>query len=170
MAIVSQDVWLLNRSLRANLTFGLHRPPAEAELWDALRDVELTELVQSLPARLETEIGDRGVRLSGGQRQRLALARALLRDPDILILDEATASLDSVLERRIEGAVERRAHGRTLIVIAHRLSTIRGADMILVMDRGRIVETGTWDQLLARHGTFERLHRAQFGRVRVAAP
>ena len=163
MAIVSQEVWLLNRTMRENLTFGLDRPIDEEELLAALHDVELGTFVEGLRDGLETEVGDRGVQLSGGQRQRAALARALLRDPDILILDEATSALDSVIEQRVARAIQQRAHGRTLIIIAHRLSTIRNADQILVMNNGRMVEQGGWDDLVAAGGTFSELHRAQFG-------
>ncbi len=164
MAIVSQEVWLLNRTLRDNLSFGLARKASDEELGDALRDVELGEFVAGLREGLDTEIGDRGVRLSGGQRQRVALARALLRDPDILILDEATSALDSVVEQRVARAIQQRAKGRTLIVIAHRLSTIRDADLILVMHEGRVVEQGTWDDLVRQEGAFYRLHQAQYGK------
>jgi subfamily B ATP-binding cassette protein MsbA len=164
MAIVSQDVWLLNRTLRDNLTFGLARPASAAELEEALADVDLRNFLADLDDGLDTEVGDRGVRLSGGQRQRIALARALLRDPDILILDEATSALDSVVEQRVSRAIQQRAEGRTLIVIAHRLSTIRDADQILVMEAGRIVEQGTWSDLVAREGAFFDLYRAQFGK------
>ncbi len=163
MAIVSQDVWLLNRTVRDNLTFGLDRTVPEGELQAALEDVDLHEFVGGLREGLDTEIGDHGVRLSGGQRQRVALARALLRDPDILILDEATSALDSVVEQRVARAIHRRAAGRTLIVIAHRLSTIRDADLILVMHDGRVVEQGTWDELLQQGGRFGGLHDAQYG-------
>lgn len=162
MAIVSQDVWLLNRSLRDNLAFGLQRAVSDAELHQALADVDMDRFAAALPRGLETELGDRGVRLSGGQRQRVALARALLRDPDILILDEATSALDSVVEQRVARAIQERVQGHTLIVIAHRLSTIRDADLILVLDEGELVEVGAWDELLARGGTFARLHAAQF--------
>jgi subfamily B ATP-binding cassette protein MsbA len=164
MAIVSQEVWLLNRTLRDNLTFGLARRASDEELGQALRDVELGEFVAGLREGLDTEIGDRGVRLSGGQRQRVALARALLRDPEILILDEATSALDSLVEQRVARAIQQRAKGRTLIVIAHRLSTIRDADLILVMHEGRVVEQGSWDELLLREGAFFRLHQAQYGK------
>ncbi len=163
MALVSQDVWLLNRTLRDNLTFGLGRAIGDDALLAALRDVDLREFVEGLPAGLDTEFGDRGVRLSGGQRQRVALARALLRDPDILILDEATSALDSEVEQRVARAIQQRAAGRTLIVIAHRLSTIREADLIMVMHEGRVVEQGAWDELLRLGGHFHRLHSAQFG-------
>jgi ATP-binding cassette, subfamily B, bacterial MsbA len=163
MAIVSQDVWLLNQTLRDNLVFGLERDVPEADLLRALRDVELGTFLESLDEGLDTELGDRGVRLSGGQRQRVALARALLRDPQILILDEATSALDSVVEQRVARAIQQRAKGRTLLVIAHRLSTIRDADRILVMQDGRVVEQGTWDELLEHGGSFLELYRAQFG-------
>ncbi|MDX1647215.1 MAG: ABC transporter ATP-binding protein [Longimicrobiales bacterium] len=163
MAIVSQEVWLLNGTLRENLVFGLEKRAQSEALMQALHDVELGDFVEGLPGGLETQVGDRGVQLSGGQRQRVALARALLRDPDILILDEATSALDSVIEQRVARAIKERAEGRTLIVIAHRLSTIRDADKILVMGGGRVVEEGTWDELLARGGAFFELHRAQFG-------
>jgi subfamily B ATP-binding cassette protein MsbA len=163
MAIVSQDVWLLNRTLRDNLTFGLDRPADDDELMTALEDVDLATFVSELDAGLATEIGDRGVRLSGGQRQRVALARALLRDPDILILDEATSALDSVVEQRVARAIQQRARGRTLILIAHRLSTVKDSDQILVMDEGRVVERGLWDDLVASDGAFSALHRAQYG-------
>lgn len=170
MALVSQDVWLLNRSLRDNLTFGLNRDVPEEELLTALGDVELRPFFDGLRDGFDTNIGDRGVRLSGGQRQRLALARALLRDPDVLILDEATSALDSVIEQRVARAIQRRAAGRTLIVIAHRLSTIRDADHILVMKNGRVVEQGTWDELLQRDGMLRQLHAAQSGAAITDAP
>ena len=163
MAIVSQDVWLLNRTIRDNLTFGLDRPAGDDELYEALGDVLLEDFVRSMSSGLDTEVGDRGVRLSGGQRQRLALARALLRDPEILILDEATSALDSVVELNVARAIQQRAAGRTLIMIAHRLSTIRDADQILVLDEGRLVESGGWDELLERGGEFAALDAAQYG-------
>ena len=161
MAIVSQEVWLLNRSLRDNLTFGLERTVPDEELVRALSDVEMRDLVTDLPGGLDTEVGDRGVRLSGGQRQRIALARALLRDPDIVILDEATSALDSVIEQGVAAGIKRRLTGHTLIVIAHRLSTIRDADLILVFEGGRIVESGTWGELIERGGVFHELYQAQ---------
>ena len=161
MAIVSQDVWLLNRSFRDNLTFGLERTVPDEELLSVLADVEMHDLVADLPDGLDTEVGDRGVRLSGGQRQRIALARALLRDPDIVILDEATSALDSVIEQSVAAAIKRRLTGHTLIVIAHRLSTIRDADLILVFEGGRIVERGTWHDLIERRGAFHALYQAQ---------
>ena len=161
MAIVSQDVWLLNQSLRDNLTFGLERKVPDEELARALSDVQLDDLLDESSGGLDTEVGDRGVRLSGGQRQRIALARALLRDPDIVILDEATSALDSLIEQNVADAIKRRLAGHTLIVIAHRLSTIRDADLILVFESGRIVERGTWSELIERRGAFHSLCRAQ---------
>ena len=162
MAIVSQDVWLLNRTVRDNLTFGIKEAVSDKELFKALHDVLLEDFVRGMGSGLDTEIGDRGVRLSGGQRQRLALARALLRDPEILILDEATSALDSVVELRVARAIQQRSTGRTLIVIAHRLSTIREADQILVLDGGRLVESGKWEELLEAGGQFTKLHAAQY--------
>jgi ATP-binding cassette, subfamily B, bacterial MsbA len=161
LTIVSQEVWLLHRSVRENLTFGLDTSPTESDLQDALADAHLTDLVESLPEGLATVVGDRGVRLSGGQRQRLALARALLRDPDILILDEATSAVDSVTEQALSRTLRRRMVGRTLIVVAHRLSTLRDADQILVMEDGRLVEAGPWDELRRRRGLFSALLSAQ---------
>ncbi len=161
VALVSQDVWLLNRTLRDNLTFGLEEPLSDDVLWDALKDVALNDFFETLPAGLSTELGTRGVRLSGGQKQRVALARTLIRDPDLIILDEATAALDGVLERQVIRTFRERFRGRTLIVIAHRLSTITNADRIMVMDSGRIVESGTWDELSARGGPFSVLLDAQ---------
>ena len=161
MAFVSQETWLLNRSLRENLCFGLSRAPSEEELLQVLDAVCLTRLLERLPAKLDTEIGDRGVSLSGGERQRLSIARALLREPDILILDEATSALDSATEAKIQETIDRFAHGRTVIVIAHRLSTIRNAHQILVMSDGKIIENGSWEELSAADGEFARLLAAQ---------
>jgi ATP-binding cassette, subfamily B, bacterial MsbA len=149
IALVSQQTWLLNRSLRENLCYGLDSRPADGELEALLADLALGPFLARLPAGLDTEIGDRGVRLSGGQRQRIEIARALLRDPDILILDEATSALDVAVEQRVLAAVERWTAGRTLIVIAHRLSTVRTADRVLVLRDGMVAEAGTWNELLA---------------------
>ena len=163
MALVSQDNWLLNRSLRDNVRYGLDEAVDDATILLLLEDLALGELLARLPDGLDTEVGDRGVRLSGGQRQRIDIARTILRRPDIVILDEATSALDSIVERRVLATVKERLEESTVIVIAHRLSTVRGADFILVMSGGRVVERGTWSELLQREGGFYELHRAQHG-------
>jgi ATP-binding cassette subfamily C protein len=158
---VAQDTFLLHDTIRANLLWA--QPGAtDMEIERALRLASADGFVSALPDGLSTVIGDRGVKLSGGERQRLALARALLRGPALLILDEATSSLDSENERRIQQAIEALKGSMTILVIAHRLSTIRGADMIHVVENGRLVESGQWDALLARPGgRFRQLHAAQ---------
>jgi ATP-binding cassette subfamily C protein len=158
---VAQDTFLFNDTVRANLLWA--SPDASDEEMDyALRLAAAGEFVSQLPNGMETVLGDRGVRLSGGERQRLALARALLRKPSLLILDEATSALDSENERRIQSAIEE-LHGQmTILMITHRLSTIRGADIIHVIEEGRLVESGDWDTLLGRKdGRFSALARAQ---------
>jgi ABC-type multidrug transport system fused ATPase/permease subunit len=163
VALVNQDVWMLNRSLRDNLVYGLTPPPTDEELLAMLESVQLGEWAQRGPAVLDQRPGERGLRLSGGQRQRVALARALLRKPALLLLDEATAALDSLVEQRITHTLlDPGVDGRTVVAVAHRLSTVRSADQIVVLDRGRVIEQGSWSELLARDGTFAALHRAQF--------
>ena len=127
-----------------------------------MRDAELHDFAASLPDGYDTVIGDRGVRLSGGQRQRLAIARVLLQDPPLLILDEATSSLDSLTERRIQAALDRAREGRTVIAIAHRLATVINADRVLVLDGGRIVDQGTVAELRQRDGLFRAMYETQF--------
>jgi ATP-binding cassette subfamily C protein len=146
---VPQEAFLFHATVRANLLWA--RPEASAaDLQQALRLAAAEEFVASLPQGLDTVLGDRGVRLSGGERQRLALARALLRQPVLLILDEATSALDPFNEQRIHRALAA-LHGQfTIVLIAHRLSTVRMADRIMVLDAGQVVETGTWDELLGR--------------------
>lgn len=157
---VTQDTFLFNDTVRANLLWACPRANDE-EITQALKLAAAEEFVHKLPEGMETILGDRGVRLSGGERQRLALARALLRKPSLLILDEATSALDSENERRIQSAIEG-LHGRmTILIITHRLSTIRRADVIHVLERGRLVESGSWETLLTKHGRFEALARAQ---------
>jgi len=161
MGVVSQETILFHDSVRANIAYG--RPDATpAQVEAAARAAHAHEFVAKLPRGYETVVGERGLQLSGGQRQRIAIARALLSDPPILILDEATSSLDSESERVIQDAVEKLLVGRTVFVIAHRLSTVQRADQILVVDRGRIVERGTHASLLALGGTYRRLHELQF--------
>ncbi|MBV9313617.1 MAG: ABC transporter ATP-binding protein [Pseudonocardia sp.] len=161
VGFVTQDGHLFHESIRSNLL--LARPDAaEAELRDALRRARLADLVNSLPDGLDTVVGERGYRLSGGERQRLTIARMLLARPRVVILDEATAALDSTSEAAVQAALAEAMDGRTAIVIAHRLSTIRAADLILVVEDGRIVERGTHEALLARHGRYAELYRTQF--------
>lgn len=154
---VPQDTFLFHNSVRANLLWA-RSDATENELWEALKTAAADRFVARLPDRLDTVIGDRGVKLSGGERQRLALARALLRRPSILVLDEATSALDTENERFIQEAIEQ-LHGQlTIILIAHRLSTVRAAEQIIVLENGHLVETGTWDELMAKPGgTFWRL-------------
>ena len=161
IGVVSQDAHLFHDSIRANLLYA--RPDAtEQELWSALEGARIAALVRSLPEGLETVVGDRGYRMSGGEKQRLAIARVLLKAPGIVILDEATAHLDSESEVAVQHALDAALSGRTSLVIAHRLSTIRGADQILVIDNGRVAESGTHEQLLAAGGRYADLYRTQF--------
>ncbi|MBT2289671.1 ABC transporter ATP-binding protein [Paenibacillus albidus] len=158
---VAQDPFLYNATIRDNLT--MIKPDAsEEELWEALEFASSADFVRALPEGLDTLIGDRGVRLSGGERQRLVLARAIIRRPSILVLDEATSALDTENEKKIQEALERLKHSVTLIVIAHRLSTIRGADQILVIDQGRVVQQGVYGGLASeKGGMFSRLLGSQ---------
>ncbi|MBF6237859.1 ABC transporter ATP-binding protein [Nocardia otitidiscaviarum] len=161
VGLVTQDGHLFHDTIRNNLL--LARPEADdEELWDALRRARLSELIASLPDGLDTVVGERGYRLSGGERQRLTIARLLLRQPRVVILDEATASLDSTSEAAVQAALAEALDGRTALVIAHRLSTIRNADQIVVLEHGRIVERGTHTQLLAEQGRYAELYRTQF--------
>jgi ATP-binding cassette, subfamily B, bacterial len=158
---VTQDAHMFHDTIRANLEYA--RPGAtEEEIWEALGAAQVRALVASLPDGLETVVGDRGYRLSGGERQRLAIARLLLKAPGIVVLDEATAHLDSESEVAVQRALDQALEGRTSLVIAHRLSTVRNADQILVVDEGRIVASGTHEELLAEGGLYADLYRTQF--------
>ncbi|MBD2001466.1 ABC transporter ATP-binding protein [Oculatella sp. FACHB-28] len=160
MATVSQDTFIFNSTVHSNIAYGLDNI-SEAEVLEAARLANAVEFIQKMPEGLDTVLGDRGVRLSGGQRQRIAIARALLRNPEILILDEATSALDSVSERLIQKSLEELSVGRTVIAIAHRLSTIMRADQIIVLEQGRIVEQGTYQELLSLQGKLWKYHQMQ---------
>ena len=164
VALVSQDIVLFDDTVAANIAYGAAAGAPREAIVDAAHAAHAMAFIEAMPNGLDTLIGERGVKLSGGQRQRLAIARAVLKDAPILILDEATSSLDSESERHIQDAVETLRAGRTTLVIAHRLSTIKGADRIVVMDRGCIADTGTHAELLERNGLYAGLHRLQFSR------
>ncbi len=161
--IVSQETVLFHDTVRSNIAYGAANRYTQEQIEAAARAANAHEFIMELPRGYDTLLGERGTRLSGGQRQRLAIARALLTDPPILILDEATSALDTESERLVQEAVDRLLQGRTVFVIAHRLSTITHADQILVLDRGEIVERGTHAELLARRGAYHRLYSLQFG-------
>ena len=161
VGFVTQETYLFHASIRENLLFA--RPDAtDAQLETATRAAAIYDRIAELPDGLDTVVGERGYKLSGGEKQRIAIARVLLKDPRILILDEATSSLDTVSERLIQAALARLTEGRTTIAIAHRLSTILRADRILVFDKGRIAERGTHRELIERGGLYARLYHEQF--------
>jgi ABC-type multidrug transport system fused ATPase/permease subunit len=165
LAVVLQDTWLFNGTIRENIAYA--RPEASPEeVRRAAEQANALEFIEKLPKGFDEPVGERGVKLSGGQKQRVAIARAILADPRILILDEATSSLDSRAESLIQEALERLMKGRTTLVIAHRLSTITNADRILVLEDGRIAETGTHDELLAGRGAYHRMFMEQYGKVK----
>jgi ABC-type multidrug transport system fused ATPase/permease subunit len=161
IAIVPQDPQLFRASIAENIRYG-RLTATDEEVRAAAVEANADEFVAQLPQGYATEVGERGVRLSGGQRQRIAIARAIVRDPRILILDEATSALDTHSEALIEQALDRLLPGRTTLIIAHRLSTIRRANAIIYIEHGRVLEFGTHDQLIARNGHYARLHAAQF--------
>lgn len=164
IGMVTQEAYLFNGSIRDNLLYAKH-DATEDELIDACKEANIYELIDALPDRFDTLVGNRGVKLSGGEKQRLSIARIILKDPKIIIFDEATSALDSISESLIQEAIEPLLKGRTSLVIAHRLSTIMAADQILVMEDGRIVEQGKHDMLLQQDGTYTRLYEAQFKKL-----
>jgi ATP-binding cassette subfamily B protein len=167
IGMVTQETHLFHDTIRTNLLYAkLDAPQPEIEA--AARAANIHDFIMGLPDRYDTIVGERGYRLSGGEKQRIALARVILKDPRILVLDEATSSLDSESEALIQEALKRVMAGRTSIVIAHRLSTILAADLILVLDRGQIVERGTHAELLAHGGLYAHLYKTQFNRAQVA--
>ena len=161
MAFVPQDVILFGGSIRENIAYG--KPDAsDEEIMAAAKNANAHEFVKRFPEQYETIVGERGVKLSGGQRQRIAIARAILKDPAILILDEATSSLDSESEQLVQDALDNLMKGRTSFVIAHRLSTIRNADKIVLIDKGIVSEAGTHSQLMSHNGLYRKLNDMQF--------
>ncbi|HSG46101.1 MAG TPA: ATP-binding cassette domain-containing protein, partial [Anaerolineales bacterium] len=166
IGMVTQETYLFHDTIRTNLTYA-KMDATQAEIETAAKAANIHQFIMDLPDGYDTIVGERGYRLSGGEKQRIALARVILKDPRILVLDEATSSLDSESESLIQEALKRVMANRTSIVIAHRLSTILAADLILVMDRGKIVEQGTHNELLALNGLYAQLYETQFKRERV---
>jgi len=162
IALVPQDIFLFGGTIRENIAYG--KPTAtDEEITDAAQKANAMEFISRFPEQLDTLVGERGTQLSGGQRQRIAIARAVLKDPKILILDEATSSLDSESERLVQDALEKLMTGRTSVVIAHRLSTVRKADQILVLDHGQLIEKGTHAELIQLpDGIYRNLSELQF--------
>jgi ABC-type multidrug transport system fused ATPase/permease subunit len=161
LGVVTQEIVVLNDTIRRNLSFGMQTQVSDERLREAARLASIEDWIDGLPEGFDTPIGDRGARLSGGQRQRIALARAFVRDPDVIILDEATSALDTLTERTIQKQLQSLARGKTMIVIAHRLSTVKRADAIVLLEKGRIVETGNHKELIGKRGIYWQMIESQ---------
>jgi subfamily B ATP-binding cassette protein MsbA len=164
ISLVSQDIVLFNDTVAGNIAYGALAGASREAIEKAAGDAHAMEFIEALPAKLDTEVGERGTLLSGGQRQRIAIARALLKDAPILILDEATSALDSKSEKAIQDAFAHVMKNRTTLVIAHRLSTIENADQVIVLEQGRVIESGTHQELLEMGQAYARLYQTQFGK------
>jgi ATP-binding cassette subfamily B protein len=160
IAMVPQNTILFSGTIRDNIGYGLD-PITDEDIWQAIQVANLTSVIEELPQKLDTRVGENGLKLSGGQRQRLAIARAVIRNPKVIILDEATSALDVISEHEVQTAIENLIHGRTTFIVAHRLSTIRQANLVVVMDEGRAIEIGSPDELQAAGGAFAKLKSLQ---------
>ena len=161
IGIVAQDVFLFAGSIKENIAFG-RLDVSEEDIIEACKNANIYDFIMSLPEKFDTYVGERGVKLSGGQKQRIAIARAFLKNPEILILDEATSALDNVTEMQIQSSLEKLSKGRTTIVVAHRLSTVKNADEIIVLDEHGIIERGNHENLIAQNGIYANLYSLQF--------
>jgi ATP-binding cassette subfamily B protein len=161
IGIVEQEPFLFSRTIRENIAYGVGRDVPQSELEDAARAAAIHDVILSFPDGYETLVGEKGVTLSGGQKQRVAIARTLLKNPRVLIMDDSTSSVDTETEAQIRQALENLMHGRTTFVIAHRIQSLMNADLILVLDKGRIVQRGAHDELVRQEGIYRQIHQMQ---------
>jgi ATP-binding cassette subfamily B protein len=161
IGIVEQEPFLFSRSIRENITLGVHREVSQEEIEEAARSAAIHESIVEFPDGYDTLVGERGVTLSGGQKQRIAIARTLLKDPQILIMDDSTSSVDTLTEIEIRGALQRLMHGRTTFIIAHRIQSVMNADQIVVLEGGRIVQRGSHEELIEQEGIYKQIHDMQ---------